>query len=55
MKVLSQEERQKLFLENIFPYKHKIPMQCIRKQKHYLQIELLKFQKWVKENNKKFW
>ena len=53
MKVLSQEERQKLFLENIFPYKHKIPCNVYEKQKHYLQIELLKFQKWVKENNKK--
>ena len=53
MEVLSQEERQKLFLENIFPYKHKIPRKIYEKQKHHLQIELLKLQRWVKENNKK--
>lgn len=53
MQILSGEERQKLFLENIFPYDHKIARKVYEKQKHNLQIELLKLQKWIKENNKK--
>ncbi|GAB4222266.1 MAG: polyphosphate kinase 2 [Francisella sp.] len=53
MKFLSKEEHKKLFVENIYPYKHKISRNIYEKQKYYLQIELLKFQKWVKENNKK--
>ena len=53
MKVLSQTERQKLFVENIFPYEKKISRKAYEKQKHNLQIELLKFQKWIKDHNKK--
>lgn len=53
MQPLTQEERQKLFVENIFPYDSKISRKVYEKQKYNLQIELLKLQKWVKENNKK--
>ena len=53
MEVLTQAERQKLFVENIFPYKHHIKRKIYEKQKYHLQIELLKLQKWIKENNKK--
>ena len=53
MEVLTQAERQKLFVENIFPYKHNIKRKIYEKQKYHLQIELLKLQKWIKENNKK--
>jgi polyphosphate kinase 2 len=53
MNELSPKERQKLFLDNISPYKDKIKRRVYEKEKYGLQIELLKLQKWVKENNKK--
>lgn len=53
MEILNSQERQKLFVENIYPYKHKIPRKIYEKQKYHLQIELLKLQKWIKENNRR--
>ena len=53
MEILDNKKRRQLFIDSIFPYDNKIPRKIYEKQKYHLQIELLKLQKWVKENNKK--
>jgi len=49
----SMQEHKDLFIENIYPYSKKMPKKVYEHQKYNLQIELLKLQKWIKEQQKK--
>ena len=39
--------------EGGYPYKNRLSRKTYEKQKYHLQVELLKLQKWVRENNQK--
>ncbi|MBK2123945.1 polyphosphate kinase 2 [Fangia hongkongensis] len=45
--------RRKLFTENIYPYREKMPRKIYEQQKHQLQIELLKMQQWVRHTGQR--
>ncbi|MBP3195289.1 MAG: polyphosphate kinase 2 [Cardiobacteriaceae bacterium] len=39
--------------EGVYPYKNRMSRKSYEKQKYYLQVELLKLQKWVKETGQR--
>ncbi|MEM8883715.1 MAG: polyphosphate kinase 2 [Planctomycetota bacterium] len=45
--------RQRYFLEGMYPYPKRIHVQEYYRQKYALQVELVKFQNWVKETQQK--